>query len=273
MRSLLLSLLCLNLATSVALSEPAKPLRALLIAGGCCHDYAFQTRVLTEGLSSRLPVQWTVVHDVKMVDGKDVAAGRDHVTSAYAKANWAEGFDVVVHDECYGGVKDPELLGRIASAHRKGVPAVFLHCSMHSYRMSEAADQWREWIGVKSTFHEKADVLEVKTVDAKHPVMIGFPSRWTTPEKDELYRVEKLWDSATVLGSVFSTQAKAENPVIWVNQVGGVRTFSTSLGHGNGVVDTPQYLDLVGRGLLWVCGKLGPDGKAVEGYRPSSTAR
>ena len=273
MRTSLLSLVWIILSISSALSSPAKPIRALLVAGGCCHDYAFQTRVLTEGLSSRLPVEWTVVRDVKMVDGKDMAASREHVTSAYSKADWAEGFDVVVHDECYGAVKDPELLKRIASAHRKGVPAIFLHCSMHSYRMSEAADRWREWIGVKSTFHEKAALLEVKTIESKHPVMIGFPALWTTPEKDELYRVEKLWDSATVLGSVFSAEAKIENPVIWVNQVGSVRTFSTSLGHGNGVVDTPQYLDLVSRGLLWVCGKLGPDGQGVEGYRMSSPGR
>lgn len=264
------SVVCLFSALEGAAGASAKPLRALLIAGGCCHDYGSQKQLITEGLSARLPVEWTVVHDVKVIDGKDVAAVRDHVSSAYDKASWAEGFDVIVHDECYGGVKDSSLMERIAEAHRKGVPAVFIHCAMHSYRASDAADRWRDWIGVKSTFHEKAAVLEVKATEPKHPVMIGFPARWTTPEKDELYRVEKVWDSVTVLGSVFSEQAKSENPVIWVNQRGGVRTFSTSLGHGNGVVSSAEYLDLLGRGVLWVCEKLGADGKATSGYEAAA---
>lgn len=270
MRPLLSSLLLAALgvlgSATPGLAAPAKPIRALLIAGGCCHDYTAQKQILSEGLSKRLPVEWTIVHDVVSKEGKDVAASRDHVSSAYAKEEWAKSFDVVVHDECYGAVKDPELLKRIASAHRAGTPAVFLHCAMHSYRTSDAADLWREWIGAKSTFHEKSAVLEVKAVETKHPVMVGFPTLWKTPIPDELYRIEKLWDSAVVLGSVYSHEAKADNPVIWVNQVGGVRTFACSLGHGNQVVETPEYLDLVGRGLLWVCGKLEPDGKPAAGY-------
>ena len=266
MRAPTLVLLSLFASVSLGVAGPAKPIRALLIAGGCCHDYENQKRIISEGLSQRLPVEWTIIHDVKMVDGKDAAAGRDHVSSAYEKADWAKGYDVVVHDDCYGAVKDPQLLERITKAHKTGIPAVFLHCAMHSYRTAENADLWRELIGVKSTFHEKATVMEVKPVETKHPVMVGFPSSWTTPEKDELYRVEKLWDTATVLGTSYSNEAKADNPVIWVNKVGEVRTFSTTLGHGNKIVEASEYLDLVGRGLLWVCGKLEADGKPSAGY-------
>ncbi|MFP6671259.1 MAG: hypothetical protein VB857_07580, partial [Pirellulaceae bacterium] len=38
-----------------------KPIRALLITGGCCHDYARQKLILTRGISARANVQWTVV--------------------------------------------------------------------------------------------------------------------------------------------------------------------------------------------------------------------
>jgi len=31
-------------------------------------------------------------------------------------------------------------------------------------------------------------------------------------------------------------------------------------------VEDPRYLDLVTRGLLWACGKLGEDGKPLAGY-------
>ncbi len=246
--------------------EPVKPLRGLMVTGGCCHDYVRQKVILAEGLSARLPVEWTVVHDVKLVDGKDVAATREHVSSAYAREDWAKGYDVVLHNECYGAVKDPALIERITKPHMEGVPGVFLHCAMHSYRMAENADLWRAVIGVKSTFHEPGAVLTAKVVAPEHPVMRGFPAEFTTAEKDELYVVEKFWDSAVALGSVYSEKRKADNPVIWVNELGKVRSFATTLGHPNSTMERPEYLDLVARGLLWTCGKLDAQGKALPGY-------
>lgn len=259
MRALFFVLCLFATGVSVLGVESAKPLKALMITGGCCHDYTNQKRILSEGISARTPVEWTVVHDVEIIDGKDVAASREHVSSAYAKDGWARGYDVVVHNECYGAMKDPETLRRISRGHLEGgVPAVFLHCAMHSYRMAaeEDANLWRALVGARSMYHEPAAVLTVRSVEPAHPVMKGFPVEWATPVKDELYILEKVYDSATVLARSHSEKLKVENPVIWVNQEGRVRTFSTSLGHQNAVMETPEYLDLVARGLLWVCGRL-----------------
>src|SRR5213594_3971200 len=44
-------------------SPAAEPLKALLITGGCCHDYAAQKKTLTEGISARANVVWTIVHE------------------------------------------------------------------------------------------------------------------------------------------------------------------------------------------------------------------
>jgi type 1 glutamine amidotransferase len=243
-----------------------QPLKALMIVGGCCHDYKAQKNIIADALSQQFPVEWTVIHDRKKpaADAAAVSAsepayvdGREHVCSVYASEDWAKGYDVVVHNECFGAVKDPAVIARIARAHKEGgVPAVFLHCAMHSYRAAENADLWREVVGAKSTYHEASAVLEVKAVESKHPVMAGFPAQWSTPAKDELYVVEKLWDTATVLGTSYSAKLNRDNPVIWVNQVGKVRTFATSLGHPNATMESQEYLRLVGRGLLWVCGKL-----------------
>lgn len=255
---------CLAASVCPVRAEPGKPLKALMITGGCCHDYANQKRILADGISARTAVEWTVVHDVEMVDGKDAAATREHLSSAYARDDWAKGFDVVVHNECYGAMKDAAALARIAKGHvDQGVPAVFLHCSMHSYRMAkdEDANPWRELIGAKSMYHETGTVLTVKTAEASHPVMKGFPAEFTTPDKDELYILEKVYDTATVLAHSYSEKLKVQNPVIWVNQVGKVRSFATSLGHNNGVMQTPEYLELVTRGMLWACGRLEGGGR------------
>ena len=40
-----------------------KPIRALMITGGCCHDYENQKRILSEGISKRANVTWTILHE------------------------------------------------------------------------------------------------------------------------------------------------------------------------------------------------------------------
>src|SRR5205085_5846787 len=39
-------------------AEGVKPIRALLVIGGCCHDYPQQKKLLTEGISARATVEW-----------------------------------------------------------------------------------------------------------------------------------------------------------------------------------------------------------------------
>src|SRR5262245_15830239 len=104
-----------------------KPLKALLITGGCCHDYAQQKKILAEGISARANVIWTIIHE---------GDNREHQVGLYTNANWARGFDVIVHNECFGFVKEDAFVENIAHAHRAGVAAVMLHCSTHSYRLA-----------------------------------------------------------------------------------------------------------------------------------------
>lgn len=246
-------------------AERPAALKVLMVCGGCCHDYTVQKKLISEGVAKRINASFTIRHD----DAKE-ASTREHKASVYASAEWASGYDLVLHSECYGAVKEVDFLERITAPHKAGLPAVFLHCSMHSYRMSEAADQWRELIGVKSTSHEKYRPLTVRLLQATHPVMRGFPDGWITPKGDELYKVEKFHDTATALAKAYGEDTKQEHPIVWVNQNGKIRSFSTTLGHGNEVVETKEYLDLVARGILWVSGKLKEDGTPAEGFGPAN---
>ena len=58
----------------------AEPLHALLVTGGCCHDYEAQKKIIPEGISTRANVTWTIVHE-----GSD----RPHYISIYTNADWA----------------------------------------------------------------------------------------------------------------------------------------------------------------------------------------
>jgi hypothetical protein len=96
--------------------EPPRPIRALLVLGGCCHDYAHQKDVLTRGISQRARVEWTVAYD------PDTAKGRKN--PVYDNPDWARGFDVIVHDECTSQVVDGDSIETLLERHRDGLPAV-----------------------------------------------------------------------------------------------------------------------------------------------------
>ena len=253
-------LAALLLFLGLGLGHAASPLKVLMITGGCCHDYENQKRILSEGISKRANVEFTILHE----GGEK----RDHRVSVYEKADWAKGYDAVLHNECFGGVTDKAFVNQIAKAHRNGVPAVMLHCSMHSYRNAET-DEWRKVVGVTSMRHQQKDSVDVKQVAKGHPVLSGFPSVWKTPN-GELYEILKVWPTATPLAQAFGTRTKQDHVCIWVNEYGKGRTFGTTLGHHNETMETDVYLDLVTRGLLWSCGKLMDDGSPMKGYGPKS---
>lgn len=255
-----MALLSLLLAASLVGQDKKKkdakpePIRALLVTGGCCHDYDTQKNLLMAGIGERAHVKWDFVHE--QFDGKE------HEISLYQDPDWAEGYDVVVHNECYGGVTNDAFVNRIVEGHLKaGATAVFLHCSMHSYRAA-STDEYRKLIGVSSFNHGAKHPITLKKL-AAHPVIDPLPDGYVTPN-GELYNTNpkthpdaKVWESATALaqGTIPST---AEPQVcVWVNEYRGMRTFSTTLGHHNETMADPVYLDLVTRGLLWTLGKLG----------------
>src|SRR5688572_24061760 len=169
-------------------------INALIVSGGCCHDYALQGRLLMDAISRALPVDWTLA-----VQGGRGTRGNMPV---YSRPAWSQGFDIVIHNECLANVDDPEYIRRITGGHRNGPPAVVIHCAMHSYR-SATIDDWRELLGVTSRRHTRQFAIPVKVAAKEHPVMKGFKDDWVTPV-DELYVIEKVWPNTTPLATAVS---------------------------------------------------------------------
>jgi uncharacterized protein len=248
----------------LAEEKPTKPLKGLLITGGCCHDYENQKRIIVEGLAQRANIVFDVVHE----GGTSV----DHKVSVYANPDWASGYDVIVHNECFAAVNDVDFIKGIVRAHQQGTPGIFLHCAMHSYRdVGETSDMWRELIGVTSRRHEGHRSEAVKTVNAEHPVMAGFPKEWDTPN-GELYIIEKVWPNCTPLAQAYGPDTQQTHTVAWVNTLGKTRVFGTTLGHHNETMNSDEWLGLVARGTLWATGKLDDSGKPLPGYAGSGIA-
>jgi uncharacterized protein len=263
-----LAFLLLSLTSPLA-ARAVEPIHALLITGGCCHDYEKQKTILTEGISARANVTWEILYE-----GGDANSGgtRNHRMSIYEKPDWTKGFDVIVHNECFGDVTNTNFVNHIAEAHYAGVPAVVIHCAIHSYRHAKT-DEWRKLLGVSSYNHEDARLFKVININPEHPVMKGFPATWQDPEKDELYRIMKLWPDCVPLAKGIGV-TNTPNVCVWVNNYGKARVFGTTLGHGDKTMGSDTYLDLVTRGLLWACGKLDDNGLATPGYgKETATAK
>jgi type 1 glutamine amidotransferase len=278
--------LVLGAALLAAVSAPAadavKPLRVLLVAGGCCHDYAAQTQILEKGIEARVRA------DVEVVFNPDKSTKATF--EIYGNPDWASGYDVVIHDECSADVTDPAYVERILAAHRRGTPAVNLHCAMHSYRWGDfrqavatGADNggWFEMLGLQSTGHGPQQPIEIVFADRAHPVVQSLTD-WKTVN-EELYNNIQVLPTAKVLATgrqLVPPKPKKDEPadpaakpteasavVVWTNEYGPNKTriFSTTLGHNNDTVADDRYLDLVTRGLLWAAGKLGDDGAPAPG--------
>lgn len=241
------------LALPLTAADAPKPLRAVLIAGGCCHDYATQKNLIKEGLEARAHVTVDVVYSA------------DKSTKAtfepYQKPDWAAGYDLIIHDECSADVKDMAYVQNVLAPHKAGVPAINLHCAMHSYRTG--TDDWFKFCGIQSASHGPQKPIEVTFVNSDHPATKGLKG-WTTGN-EELYNNIKVFPTATplargkqVVPGRDGTSRTDEYVVVWANDYQGTKVFNTTLGHNNLLVGDSRYLDLLARGLIWATGR-GPD--------------
>lgn len=269
-------------ATAQPPAGQPEPLKVLLVAGGCCHDYSSQAKILKGEIEKR-------IHAVVTVELSESKSTKT-VFEIYEADDWADGYDVVIHDECSANVTEKPYVARILASHRAGMPAVNLHCAMHSYRWGDyrqpvesGADNagWYEMLGVQSSAHGPKKPVSVTYLDPEHPITAGLGD-WVTID-EELYNNVRVFGATTALAKGDQTQppskkmlradpnAKSKEAtavVAWTNQYGPnkTRVFCTTLGHFNETVEDDRYMDLVCRGLLWATGNLSPDGTPVFGY-------
>ena len=274
------SFLALVLAASLGLpafsSAAEKPLRVLLITGGCCHDYPVQKDILKKGIEARANVLVELIH----TDDKSTKPP----LPIYGNADYAKGFDVVIHDECAADIKDPAIIAAVIKPHADGIPGVNLHCAMHCYRFGEfqkpveaGADNahWYEYLGMQSTGHGPKEPIAITFTAKDSPIVKGFAD-WTTINEELYNNIQILTGKELAKGkqvqkSKDGTSKEVETVVAWTNEYGPKKTrvFSTTIGHQNETVQDERYLDFVTRGVLWAAGKLKDDGTPATGYGPA----
>ncbi|HEX3800355.1 MAG TPA: ThuA domain-containing protein [Verrucomicrobiae bacterium] len=270
-------LLLLTCTVPATVFAAPNPLKVLLIAGGCCHDYAAQKDILKKGLEERA----NVVVDQIYTDDSSTRP----MLPIYGNPNYAKGYDLVIHDECAADINDPAIVQGVLKPHREdGIPGVNLHCAMHCYRIGNPNDPvtlgtphgyWFEYLGLQSSGHGAQLPIAIDFTAPSNPITKGL-TNWTTIH-EEHYNNIHIFDTATPLAHGYQVVKQRDGSpktndfvVVWTNQYGPKKTrvFSTTIGHNNETVSDPRYLDLVTRGVLWVTGHLNEDGTPAAGYGP-----
>lgn len=246
MKAILALLIAFGLVacTAADAEDKADPIRVLYVTGGGFHDYEAQEALLSEELSERLDIEWTV----------DFEAGtnNDHKLTRHEDPNWHEDFDAVVYNMCFAEVTDDDYIERLARAHyESGTAAVVLHCAMHTYRDAET-DAWDQLVGLSTSQHEHEQrEFTIEALDREHPVMAGFPEGdWVQPE-DELYIITGTGDNLNPLAEAYGPETDADHVVMWTNTYGNARVVGTTAGHNTEVMEDPVYLDFLENGLRW----------------------
>ena len=239
-------------AASSGAAQGPKPIRVLLVAGGCCHNYRMQSDALKKGLEERAFVQVDIIYTA--------GTGTRTLFEEYSNPDWAKGYDLVLHDECSADVTDAEYVQRIMAPHAKGLPAVFLHCAMHCFRTAGYEipgnmTPWFEFTGLQTTGHTAQAPIAMTYFDKNNPITKGLEN-WVTGD-EELYN-NPMGGVLPTAHAVALGRIGADTSVIaWTNiYKGKARTFATTLGHNDVTVADPRYLDLVARGLLWAADRL-----------------
>lgn len=257
-------------AASSLYAQEAKSLKVLLITGGCCHDYAKQKDILKKGIEERINAEVTQIH----TDDKSTKPP----LAILGNADYAKGYDIVIHDECAADIKDPKVVEAVLAPHKEGIPGINLHCGMHSYRVGNPGKpqapgtpeaMWFDYLGLQSSGHGPQLPITITVEDPKNPVTASIVG-WVTGREELYNNVQITTGKSLARGKQGDGNKPGNNDcvVVWTNEYGAKKTkvFSTTIGHNNSTVEDPKYLDLVTNGILWATDKLGADGKPAKGY-------
>jgi hypothetical protein len=256
------------IAASTLRADDVKPIKAIMLVGGCCHDYKTMPGVLATKIGELANIK---------IDIKFLASAEEDA-ALLKDTHFADGYDLVIYDICFGEKwKDGDYDGAMELA-KEGKPAVFIHCAMHTFRPPRdkkdpnlkereaiADAKWHALVGMDTRVHDKYVGFSTAKVDKDNPIIKSFPDDWKTAG-DEMYNTIKMMPTATPLLQAKSPASGKIHTVAWVNHYGKAKIFGTTLGHDMKTGGDADYQKLLAYGMLWVCDKLGEDGKPVAGY-------
>jgi len=250
-----LGILLLSLS-AITVTMAAKPIRILLVSGGCFHEYYLkQNKILVDSINKYVPnIEWNYILGNETTDNiLPILSGKDYT----------RGYDLVIYNICWADVKDTAYINNICRNHREGVNAIVLHCTMHTFR--DAGDEeWKKFLGADSHNHGAPRKFSVTNVNPAHPVMKYFPAKWTTPVDEELYVIKREFPTTVPLAKSIDADDGKDYTTIWSNTYGKAQIIGSTIGHTNATFQDHDYIMFLAQSVLWLCHKLDVNGNPIK---------
>ena len=136
----------------VGLTIIAADKKALIVTGGCCHDYKKQKDIIASILKDKAGIASDIMFEMKP----------DQMKEKMSKADWHKGYDLIVYNHCHAHEKDKAFVDAIAKVHFDGKPAIALHCAMHTWHWKiQGEKSWTKLLGVVSPNHGPKSKIDV----------------------------------------------------------------------------------------------------------------
>lgn len=139
-----------------------------------------------------------------------------------------------------------DQLEPLLEAVKSGVGIGGLHGGMGDAFRNETEFQYM--VGGQWVAHPGNDgvTYEVEIVDREDSLFKGLPKKFTVVSEQYYMHVDPVNEVYAI-----TRFGKVEMPVAWTKYYGAGRVFYCSLGHQANIVEMPETLEMMRRGLLW----------------------
>ena len=162
-------------------------------------------------------------------------------------------FDVLIPVWTMGQIEKEQLEPVLKAVKEHGVGIAGVHGGMcDSFR---TATEWQYMCGGQWVAHPGNDGVEYTVEmnpDEPSPITAGISGPLNI--KSEQYYMHV--DPAIRVLATTTFSDGTVMPVVWTKMYGKGRVFYCSLGHHVDVIEPPEILDMITRGLLWAAGAL-----------------
>ncbi len=196
--------------------------------------------------------------------------------------DFGKGYDAIVYNFCFAKSRDLEAQANLVAQTREhGVPALLIHCAMHSwwpsykdgkpgaigpdYKGKAKGDPklvaewrkkhgkkpfpaWGDFTGVASGRHGPKQPIVLQRVGS-HAATKSFPKEFTTG-KTELYNNIYVLDEVVPL--IQGKQGNAKAIVMWLCPQGKSQVMGLTVGHDMGDWATDEYRGLITDGVNYL---------------------
>ncbi|HOS93298.1 MAG TPA: ThuA domain-containing protein [Armatimonadota bacterium] len=218
-------------------------IRAVLWVGGFAHDFDAIAEITREFLPRQAPIDISVVHDGGFLDEAELP-------------------DLIIMNHCIEsteGILTEARQKRLLDAIRGGVGVVAIHASYYSFTKWP---EFRELFGATFMQHAESDIqIEVRVVDAKHPVAAGIPT--TFEVHSELYESTPLADDCRLIAVAKQVGGDKEWPSVWAKPYGKGRVVTLLPAHWPDAYRVDAFQRLIVNACLYAAGR-GAAAEAAE---------